>query len=80
MNPVNSLAFVECAICGAKPGSPDLCESCLHNRHAIAVLEEMIERLEADVSLLIKYLPPYDSDELRQLAELIDPLERTMKE
>lgn len=29
------LDFVECSICAAKPGSPTLCRSCLHNRDAI---------------------------------------------
>lgn len=27
--------FVECATCAAKPGSPDLCASCFHNRDVI---------------------------------------------
>lgn len=30
--------FVECAACAAKPGSPELCASCLHNRTAISEL------------------------------------------
>lgn len=32
--------FYECASCRVKPGSPTLCESCLHNR-------EVIQRLRA---------------------------------
>lgn len=31
--------FIECEPCGAKPGSPYLCASCLHNR-------DLIERLK----------------------------------
>jgi hypothetical protein len=27
--------FLECAVCAAKPGSPDLCRSCLQNRSAL---------------------------------------------
>lgn len=27
--------FMECGPCSAKPGSPKLCESCLHNRKAV---------------------------------------------
>ena len=30
--------FKECALCSAKPGTPILCESCLHNRSMIAEL------------------------------------------
>lgn len=34
--------FMECAACAAKPGSPPLCASCLHNR---ARLEELRKQL-----------------------------------
>jgi hypothetical protein len=29
------IAFHECAICRAKPGTPSLCASCVHNRATI---------------------------------------------
>ena len=29
------LEFMECDTCKAKPGSPQLCNGCLHNRNAI---------------------------------------------
>lgn len=35
--------FMECAECNAKPGSPPLCESCLHNR---GVVERLTGRME----------------------------------
>ena len=34
-----NLEFQECAACAAKPGSPVLCDSCLHNRRAIGKLQ-----------------------------------------
>jgi hypothetical protein len=34
--------FVECATCHAKPGAPELCGSCLHNRSAIALLNRQL--------------------------------------
>ena len=37
------LEFVECSVCAAKPGSPDLCESCLTNRRTIEHLKEQID-------------------------------------
>lgn len=30
--------FVECDTCRAKPGTPELCQGCLHNRGAISRL------------------------------------------
>jgi uncharacterized membrane protein SirB2 len=32
--------FMECVSCAAKPGSPTLCESCIHNRAAIEQLSQ----------------------------------------
>ena len=40
-----SLEFMECAVCAAKPGSPTLCASCLHNRTVISALNETIDKL-----------------------------------
>lgn len=33
-------SFKECSICAAKPGSPTLCPSCLHNRRIIYILSK----------------------------------------
>lgn len=38
--------FRECETCAAKPGTPILCESCLHNRSLILHQEDEIERLQ----------------------------------
>ena len=35
--------FMECSVCRSKLGSPVLCESCLHNRSAIASLQKYKE-------------------------------------
>ena len=35
----DSLVFKECPICAAKPGTPILCASCLHNRYVIEKLK-----------------------------------------
>ena len=40
--------FVECAACAAKPGSPTLCDSCVHNRHVIHHLSWMLDSLKRD--------------------------------
>lgn len=31
--------FKECAPCAAKPGSPELCAACIHNRNVIEALQ-----------------------------------------
>lgn len=45
---IDRLGFQECATCAAQPGSPTLCESCLHNRAALDArwhyAEEQIDR------------------------------------
>jgi hypothetical protein len=38
--------FMECATCRAKPGSPMLCESCLHNRTTINWLRGELGRVD----------------------------------
>ena len=38
LNPPNPKEFLECDTCRAKPGSPDLCKGCLHNRALIEKL------------------------------------------
>jgi hypothetical protein len=35
--------FVECDQCRAKPGIPDLCRGCLHNRSLISALKAKLE-------------------------------------
>lgn len=35
MKELDELNFMECAACRGKPGSPQLCESCLNNRAVI---------------------------------------------
>lgn len=32
MSPVEHYDYMECDACRAKPGAPDLCRGCLHNR------------------------------------------------
>lgn len=38
--------FRECPVCQAKPGTPELCESCLHNRDTIARLTARLDDRE----------------------------------
>lgn len=38
--------FMECDNCRAKPGSPTLCQGCLHNRRVMNNLREEIKGLE----------------------------------
>lgn len=35
LNPHDPKKFMECDTCRAKPGSPELCKGCLHNRKLI---------------------------------------------
>ena len=48
--------FKECASCRAKPGSPTLCESCLHNRTTINVLNDLVENQTYDLNLFANAL------------------------
>lgn len=41
---MNELEFMECDSCRKKPGSPYLCEGCLHNRNAIYELQQKHEK------------------------------------
>jgi hypothetical protein len=44
-------AWMECAECSAKPGSPTLCASCIHNRDTVLRLQRMVdlgEKLRAE--------------------------------
>lgn len=40
LNPPDPDKFMECDSCRAKPGSPDLCKGCLHNRTLISKLNK----------------------------------------
>jgi len=42
--------FVECPECAGKPGSPTLCNVCLHNRGALGVLGDRITVLQEQLS------------------------------
>ena len=55
--------FLECETCRAKPGTPVLCASCLHNR-------ALISRLQGELKKKI----PLSSLSLIRTAELIWPL------
>lgn len=37
--------FIECPTCAARPGTPLLCPSCVHNRNAISQLTTLRENL-----------------------------------
>lgn len=39
---MSDLTFKECPSCAAKPGTPVLCESCLHNRRVITELASRV--------------------------------------
>ena len=41
--------FKECDICNAKPGTPELCESCLQNRKVISELSQTISELSQTI-------------------------------
>ncbi len=38
--------FKECASCAAKPGSPQLCGACLHNRALVSALQSALRASE----------------------------------
>lgn len=46
-----NFAFRECAECDAKPGSPVLCEACLHNREVISQLRNQNRTLKEQLSI-----------------------------
>jgi len=43
--------FKECDTCAAKPGSPVLCATCLHNRSVISKLEERLRHAQIEADL-----------------------------
>jgi len=57
MNDNIDVEFQECPTCAAKTGMPILCDSCLHNRQAIAIMKEalsMVITLTDELKELIK--------------------------
>lgn len=54
--------FMECAACRAKPGTPFLCEACLHNRWLISTLRAEIERMRPVYSAAIAWGRQYAID------------------
>lgn len=44
--------YKECADCASKPGSPTLCESCLHNRRVVGELQREVRRLQERVRVI----------------------------
>lgn len=47
------LDFVECPTCSAKPGSPELCRSCLINRTTIERLATKLHEAVAPIPMLL---------------------------
>lgn len=45
---MKDLEYQECASCAAKPGAPELCPACLHNRVVVEALKAKIEIVEAE--------------------------------
>lgn len=39
----SEIKFEECSLCAAKPGSPDLCKSCLYNRKNVDIYNGIAE-------------------------------------
>lgn len=46
----DSIEFMECEECSAKPGTPALCKSCLHNRGVISNLINSNRNLVVDLA------------------------------
>jgi hypothetical protein len=55
------LDFKECDTCAAKPGSPILCEGCLHNRAIISEINRK-NRIEGKLSAANLTPPPDNGD------------------
>ena len=49
------MEFKECAACAVKPGSPTLCEACLHNRSTIDKLLSLVKISEEEWGILQTY-------------------------
>lgn len=44
--------FKECNMCAEKPGMPNLCESCLHNRRTVQKLKDEKHKLEKTLKII----------------------------
>lgn len=53
---MTDFTFKECASCAAKPGMAALCESCLHNRHAIFNLEGDVGAADGAMEIVAKQI------------------------
>ncbi len=78
---MSDLKFQECGECIVKPGSPYLCESCLHNRKVIGELQRnvtpsMAEAME-ELSLAMRRLLEAFAESLH-LFKLLDWLEEKL--
>ena len=49
--------FMECLSCASKPGSPDLCASCLHNRAALDRAERVNRAAREALRIARGYMP-----------------------
>lgn len=45
--------FMECATCAAKPGSPQLCKACLHNRKLVSDLRRAARKTKEMKSFVV---------------------------
>lgn len=66
------LQFLECAACAAKPGSPSLCPSCLHNRDLISQLKRAAPKVVAEDSAVMVQRAVHD---LRAQVDRTEPPE-----
>jgi len=48
--------FEECKTCSKKPGSPTLCDSCLHNRKEISELNQYVRHLDNKLDIIKRVL------------------------
>jgi hypothetical protein len=48
--------FKECGVCIKKPGSPTLCESCLHNRKVVQELKDEKFKFEKTLEIIKELL------------------------
>ena len=62
---MSDLEFHECESCAKKPGTPPLCNSCLHNRQTIEKANRKINRLTHWFNLVSNILELEREDVLR---------------
>ena len=71
--------FMECSICAAKPGSPTLCPSCLHNRALIGRLENQSKNFASAMKkfapdLTTEFVQRYMAATTREAGDFLDLL------